>query len=298
MSVLQKALQRPDYVIETIVQGITGRQGSLHTKLMLEYGTRIVAGVTPGRGGQKVHGVPVFDTVREALDAHPAEASVVFVPAPSFKQAVSEALDGGLKLIVAITEHVPIRDTLELIRRAGEKGATIVGPNTPGLILPGRIKLGIMPAGAFKPGPLAVFSRSGTLTYEICNILSQGGYGQAICLGIGGDPINGISLVECLKLVGDVRGIEGVVIVGEIGGDAEERAADYILESGYPKPVVAYVAGRSAPPEKKMGHAGAIISGGFGSAQSKIEAFKRAGVPVALRPKDVLTLCREVIPEG
>ncbi len=281
--------------LPVIVQGITGNQGSLHTRLMLDYGTNIVAGVVPGKKGEKVHGVPVFDTVKEAIKDTSPVASIIFVPARFFLGAAEEAVKEGVSLLVAITEHVPIRDTLRLLRLSEESGCTVIGPNTPGVIAPGKTKIGIMPASPFVEGKVAVFSRSGTLTYEVAYYLSKGGFGQAVALGMGGDPINCTNLVECLDWVRRREDIDAVVIVGEIGGDVEEKAVEYIVSTKHPKPVVAYVAGRYAPKEKKMGHAGAIILGSYGTAESKIKAFEGAGIPVALRPADIPLRLREVL---
>ena len=273
-----------------IVQGITGRQGSFHTRLMLDYGTKIVAGVTPGKGGQEVHGVPVYDTVKEALAEHDANASIVFVPARFAKDAVLEAIEAGLELVVVITEHIPVRDTMEFLALAKREDTTIIGPNTPGIITPGECKLGVMPGHVFKRGRVGMVSRSGTLTYEIAAQLTRAGLGQSTCLGIGGDPVVGLTFTEVLDMFEKDPETEAVVLIGEIGGNLEELAAQYIREREYPKPVVAFIAGRTAPPGKRMGHAGAIIMGRAGTAQSKIEALERAGVPVARTPKEVAEL--------
>lgn len=270
-----------------IVQGITGKIGSLHTELMLEYGTKVVGGVVPGKGGQSVHGVPVFNTVKEAVAATSAKASINFVPAAFFFGAAEEAVRSGLKLTVAITEQVPVRDTLKLLKLSEENNATVIGPNTPGVIVPSRTKIGIMPPDPFEKGKVAVFSRSGTLMYEVAYHLSRSGFGQAIALGIGGDPINCTNLIECLDWVHGRKDIEAVVVVGEIGGDVEEKAVEHLSKNGNRKPMVAYVAGRYAPKEKKMGHAGAIILGSYGTAESKIKTFEGAGIPVALRPAEI-----------
>jgi len=273
-----------------IVQGITGKFGSLHTKLMLEYGTNVVGGVTPGKGGQKFEEVPIFNNVKEAVDATGAKISIVFVPAKFFLDAAKEALEAGIKLLVAIPEHVPIRDTLETLELAKKHDAIVIGPNTPGVIIPEIIKIGIMPASPFKAGNIVVLSKSGTLLYEISNSLTQAGFGQAITLGIGGDPINGTRLVDAFEMVKDLPDLRGMVIVGEIGGDAEEMLAQRIIDSGFKKPVVAYIAGRAAPKEKKMGHAGAIVYGNYGSAESKVSMFNKANIPVATRPAEVPVL--------
>jgi len=273
-----------------IVQGITGKFGSLHTKLMLEYGTNVVGGVTPGKGGQKFEQVPIYNNVKEAVDATGAKISIVFVPAKFFLDAAKEALEAGIKLLVAIPEHVPIRDTLKTLELAKNHDAIVIGPNTPGVIIPEIIKIGIMPASPFIAGDIVVLSKSGTLLYEISNSLTQSGFGQSITLGIGGDPINGIRLVDAFEMVKDLPDLRGMVIVGEIGGDAEEMLAQRIIDSGFKKPVVAYIAGRAAPKEKKMGHAGAIVYGNYGSAESKISMFNKANIPVAKRPAEVPVL--------
>lgn len=276
-----------------IVQGITGTQGSFHTKLMLDYGTQIVAGVTPGKGGTRVHGVPVYNAVEEAVKKHGANASILFVPARFAVAAVLEALEGGLKTIVIITEHIPVKDAIEVMARAKQHGATVIGPNTPGIITPGECKLGVMPAHVFKPGIVGVVSRSGTLTYEIAAEISAKGFGQSTCIGLGGDPVVGLSFVEVLRMFEADKRTEAVALIGEIGGNLEELAADFVSKAGYSKPVVAFVAGRTAPPGKRMGHAGAIITGGAGTAQSKIDAFRKAGIEVAEKPSDVARLLAE-----
>lgn len=273
-----------------IVQGITGKFGAFHTKLMLQYGTRIIAGVTPGKGGQNFDGIPIYDRVAEAVKNTGAKISVMFVPAQYFLDAAEEALNDGISLVVAIPEHVPVKDSLKCLELAKAKGAKIFGPNTPGIIIPSVIKLGIMPAEPFEPGNVAVFSRSGTLMYEVSHILSTSGFGQRISLGIGGDPINCTTLIECFDMVRERGDVSSVVVVGEIGGDAEEQLAESIISTGFDKPVVAYIAGRSAPKEKRMGHAGAIIYGNFGSAESKVSMFAKAGVPVAKSPSEIPVL--------
>jgi succinyl-CoA synthetase alpha subunit len=279
--------------MRVLVQGITGRQGTIHTKLMLEYGTKIVAGVTPGKSGAKVYDVPVFDSVEEAVrEKGPIDASIVFVPAPYAMDAVIEAVDNAIPLIVVITEGIPVHDTAKFVSYARSMGTTIIGPNCPGIIAPGKVKIGIMPADSFAPGPVGIVSRSGTLTYEISLSLKNAGYGSSTTIGIGGDPITGLNFIEVLELFKEDPETKAVVIVGEIGGDAEERAAKYIAQ-GYPKPVVAYVAGRTAPPGKRMGHAGAIITAGQGTVESKERAFSEAGVPVARTPFEVAPLLAE-----
>jgi succinyl-CoA synthetase alpha subunit len=275
---------------KAIVQNITGSQGTFHTKLMLAYGTKIVGGATPGKGGTQVEGVPVFDTVNEAVSKTGANASIIFVPAAFARDATLEAISHGLNPIVVITEGIPIRDSMDIMARAKERGCIIVGPNTPGIITPGECKLGIMPAHVFNKGEVGLASRSGTLTYEIAASLSRAGLGQSTCLGLGGDPIVGLSFVDILELFRKDPRTKSVALVGEIGGNAEELAAQYIKDTKYPKPVAAYVAGRSAPPGKRMGHAGAIIMGRTGTAESKLEALKAAGVRVALKPGEIARL--------
>jgi len=270
-----------------IVQGITGNQGSFHTRLMLDYGTKIVAGVTPGKGGTSTQGLPVFDTVVSALEKNDANASIIFVPAPFAKEAGMEAIDAGLNPVVIITEMIPARDSMVLMAYAKEHGATIVGPNTPGVITPGEAKLGIMPGDVFSAGGVGVASRSGTLTYEIASYLTHAGIGQSTCLGIGGDPVTGLNFVDVLKMFRDDKSTSAVVLIGEIGGSAEEDAANYIAETHYPKPVAAYVAGRAAPPGKRMGHAGAIITGTEGTAHAKMKRFSEVGVLVAEVPSEL-----------
>jgi len=284
-----------DAETRAVVQGITGRQGRFHTRLMLEYGTKIVAGVTPGKGGETVEGVPVYDTVAEALDRHQVDASIIFVPAPYAPDAVYEALDAELNPIVVITEGIPLRDEMEMVARAMRRGITIVGPNTPGVIKVGECKLGIMPARVFTRGRVGVISRSGTLTYEIADHISRIGLGESTCVGLGGDPITGLDFIDALRWFEEDPETEAVVLIGEIGGDAEERAADFIAEGGFTKPAVAYIAGRTAKPGKRMGHAGAIIQGSRGTAQSKMEALEAAGVSVAERPSDVARLLKALL---
>jgi succinyl-CoA synthetase alpha subunit len=273
-----------------IIQGITGKFGSFHTQQMLAYGTNIVAGVTPGKGGQKFEQTPIYNTVKEAVDATGAKISVVFVPAKFFLEAAIEALEAGIKLLIAIPEHVPVRDSMKTIELAKKKDAIVIGPNTPGIIIPGVMKIGIMPASPFKPGRIAVLSRSGTLMYEVSYNLSIANFGQSVCLGIGGDPINGTPVIEAFERIRNGANIDGVVVVGEIGGDAEEMLAQHIIDTKFDKPVVAYIAGRAAPKEKRMGHAGAIIYGNYGSAESKVSMYAKANVPVAKRPAEVSML--------
>jgi len=271
-----------------IVQGITGKFGTRHTKLMMEYGTNIVAGITPGKGGQKFEDtVPIYETVKEAVDKTGAKISIMFVPAKFFLGAATDALEAGIKLLVAIPEHVPVQDTMKIVEIAKQKGAIVIGPNTPGVMIPGLIKIGIMPASPFKFGNTVVLSKSGTLLYEISNNLSNSGFGQCITIGIGGDPINGTRLVDAFDMVKDYPNLDGIVVVGEIGGDAEEVLAQKIIDENFEKPVVAYIAGRKAPKEKRMGHAGAIVMGNYGSAESKITMFSKANIPVAKKPVEV-----------
>jgi len=271
-----------------IVQGITGKFGTRHTKLMIEYGTNIVAGVTPGKGGQKFEDtVPIYETGKEAVDKTGAKISIMFVPAKFFLGAAKDALEAGIKLLVAIPEHVPVQDTMKIVEIAKQKGAIVIGPNTPGVMIPGLIKIGIMPASPFKFGNTVVLSKSGTLLYEISNNLSNSGFGQCITIGVGGDPINGTRLVDAFDMVKDYPNLDGIVVVCEIGGDAEEVLAQKIIDENFEKPVVAYIAGRKAPKEKRMGHAGAIVMGNYGSAESKITMFSKANIPVAKKPVEV-----------
>ncbi len=280
---------------QAIVQGITGTQGRFHTKLMLEYGTRIVAGHTPGKGGADVLDIPVYDSVSEAVEKHPANASIVFVPAAFAVDAALESIECGIRTVVIITEHIPIRDSISLMATAKQNNVTIVGPNTPGVITPSECKLGIMPAHIFEKGVVGIASRSGTLTYEIAAGLSRRDLGQSTCMGLGGDPITGLNFIDALRLFEKDEQTEIVALIGEIGGNQEELAAKYIAEQKYPKPVVSFVAGRSAPPGKRMGHAGAIIMGKAGTAESKMEAFRSAGVEVAEKTGDIADLIEKHI---
>ena len=274
-----------------IVQGITGKYGSAHTKLMIEYGTNIAAGVTPGKGGQKFEEkVPIYNSVQEALDDSNAQISIIFVPAKFFLNAAKEAFEAGIKLLVAIPEHVPIRDAMQAIELAKQNDAIMIGPNTPGVIIPELIKVGIMPASPFSLGKVAVLSKSGTLLYEISNNLTSAGFGQSITIGIGGDPVNGTRMIDAFNMIKDDPELEGIVIVGEIGGDAEEVLAQHIIDTDFKKPIVGYIAGRRAPKEKRMGHAGAIVMGTYGSAESKITMFAKANIPVAKRPGEIAIL--------
>ena len=271
-----------------LVQGITGTQGRFHTKLMIEYGTDVVAGVTPGRGGGEVEGVPVYDNVVEAQGEHDVDAAIIFVPARFALDAALEAIEAGLDPVAVITEGIPVRDCMELVARARLRGTTVVGPNTPGVIKPGECKLGIMPAQVFRRGGVGIASRSGTLFYEVAAHVTRSGLGESTCVGLGGDPIVGLDFIDVLSWFEDDDETEAVVLIGEIGGDAEERAADFIAGGGFTKPVAAYIAGRTAVPGRRMGHAGAIIQGASGTAQSKIEALGAAGVAVGERPGDVV----------
>lgn len=278
-----------------VVQGITGDQGLFHTRLMKEYGTKIVAGVTPGRGGQEVEGVPVYDTVREAQENHLIDASIIFVPAPFSLDAALEAIEAELDPVVVITEGVPVRDSIELVARANLSGVTVVGPNTPGVIKAGESKMGIMPAQVFKRGNVGIISRSGTLFYEIAAHITRVGLGQSTCVGLGGDPVVGLDYIDMLKWFQDDPETKAVALIGEIGGDAEERAAQFIKEGGFTKPVAAFIAGRAAIPGKRMGHAGAIIQGAKGTAQSKMDALSEAGVYVGELPSLVAKSLRDVL---
>ncbi len=277
-----------------VVQGITGHQGTLHTRGMLAFGTKVVAGVTPGRGGATVEGVPVFDAVEDAVRATGANAACIFVPAPFAKDALIEAVDAGIPLAVIITEHIPFHDMLEMLYYARAQGTRIIGPNCPGLASPGKAKVGILPNVIFRPGRVGVVSRSGTLTYEMVNSVSEAGFGQSTCIGLGGDPVNGTTFVDALELFQRDPGTDAIVMVGEIGGVAEEEAAEFI-EAKVTKPVVGYIAGRSAPPGKRMGHAGAIITRGRGTAESKVKALTRAGVRMARFPYEIPDRVREAV---
>ena len=275
-----------------IVQGITGRDGSFHTKQMLEYGTKIVAGVTPGKGGQKFEDkVPVYNTVAEAIAATNANTSVIYVPPLYAADAIMEAADAGVKFIVAITEGVPVLDMMRVYPYVKEKGARLLGPNCPGLITPGKSKVGIIPGRICTPGPVGVVSRSGTLTYEVVYQLTRARLGQTTCVGIGGDPINGTNFIDCLSAFEKDPDTKVVCMMGEIGGTDEQEAAEFVKKS-MKKPVVGFIAGQTAPPGRRMGHAGAIISGSSGTAAEKIDAFKAAGMGVAQRPLDFVELVK------
>lgn len=278
-----------DRTTRVLVQGITGREGSFHTRQMLAYGTPVVAGVTPGKGGQVVEGVPVYDDVLTAVRQTGANTSVIYVPAPYAADAILEAADGGIHLIVCITEGIPVWDMLRVMRYLQDKPVRLLGPNCPGITTPGVAKVGIIPGHIHRPGPVGVVSRSGTLTYEIVWALTQAGLGQSTCLGIGGDPLNGTSFVEILHLFEEDSQTRAIVLIGEVGGSAEEEAAEYIA-AHVSKPVVAFVAGRTAPPGRRMGHAGAIVAGGTGRAEDKIAKLCAAGVLVADYPEQVAEL--------
>ena len=277
---------------KVIVQGITGRDGSFHAAKMKEYGTQVVGGTSPGKGGQEVDGIPVFNTVKDAVAATGANTSIIFVPAPFAKDAMLEAIDGGIRLVVCITEGVPVMDAVEAQRYARIKGVQVIGPNCPGLISPGESMVGIMPANIFKKGHTGVISRSGTLTYEVVYDLVQGGLGISTAVGVGGDPVVGLYFEDLLQLFQDDPDTDSIAMIGEIGGDAEERAAAFIKEH-VTKPVAVFISGRQAPPGKQMGHAGAIISGGSGSAEGKIEALESVGVPVANETRELPGLLKE-----
>ena len=274
-----------------IVQGITGRDGAFHATKMKEYGTNVVGGTSPGKAGQEVAGIPVFNTVKDAVKATHANTSVIFVPAAFAKDAMLEAADSGIKLIICITEGVPTLDVVEAYRYIRDKGANLIGPNCPGLISPDESMVGIMPTNIFKKGHTGVISRSGTLTYEVVANLTANGFGQSTAVGVGGDPIVGLYFQDLLELFQNDPETDSIALIGEIGGDAEERAADYIKRC-VTKPVVAFISGREAPKGKQMGHAGAIISSGSGTAAEKVAAFEAAGVPVARETSEIPTLLK------
>lgn len=276
-----------------VVQGATGHQGRFHIGAMMDFGTKVVAGVTPGKGGQKVHGVPIYDNMQDAQERD-ANTSLVLVPAKFTKDAVFEALDAGIKTIVVITENVPFHDSMEFVHYAKYKKAVLIGPNCPGIASPGKTKVGILPNRIFIQGKIGIASRSGTLTYEIVNALTENGIGQSTCVGLGGDPIIGTSFIDALNAFERDDETKAMVLVGEIGGTAEEEAAEYIMDH-IKKPVFAYIAGRTAPKGKRMGHAGAIISRGKGTAKSKIEAFNNAGVELARFPNEIAELIKNCI---
>ena len=277
-----------------IVQGITGRDGAFHATKMKEYGTNVVGGTSPGKAGQEVAGIPVFNTVKDAVKATNANTSVIFVPAAFAKDAMLEAADSGIKLIICITEGVPTLDVVEAYRYIRDKGANLIGPNCPGLISPDESMVGIMPTNIFKKGHTGVISRSGTLTYEVVANLTANGFGQSTAVGVGGDPIVGLYFQDLLELFQNDPETDSIALIGEIGGDAEERAADYIKRC-VTKPIVAFISGREAPKGKQMGHAGAIISSGSGTAAEKVAAFEAAGVPVARETSEIPTLLKAKI---
>jgi len=269
-----------------LVQGITGREGLFHTKQMIAYGTKVVAGVTPGKGGEWAEGVPVFETVKAAVDATGANCAIQFVPARFAPDAMYEAADAGVPLIVSITENMPVQDMMKVRYYLDEKGVRLIGPNCPGLLTPGEAKVGIIPGHISQPGSVGIVSRSGTLTYELINALTQHGMGESTCVGIGGDPVKGLNFIDILAMFEDDPQTEKVVLIGEIGGNDEELAAEYIADH-MSKPVAAFIAGQTAPPGKRMGHAGAIIEGGSGLAADKIQALKAAGINVAQHPEEI-----------
>ncbi len=277
-----------------LVQGITGSQGQLHTRGCKDYGTNIVSGVTPGKGGQDFDGVPIFNTVKQAVDATGANASMIFVPPPFAADAIIEAAAVKIPLIVAITEGVPVQDMVRAVSYVKRQGVRLIGPNCPGVITPGECKIGIMPGSIHQPGKIGVVSRSGTLTYEAVGQLSGVGLGQSTCIGIGGDPVNGTNFIDCLRMFQDDPGTEAIVMIGEIGGDAEEQAAAFVKEY-VTKPIVSFIAGQTAPPGRRMGHAGAIISGGKGTAAEKMAALQDAGIHVVPTPADIGAKMVEVL---
>ena len=279
---------------KVLVQGVTGRDGSFHALKMRSYGTNIVGGTSPGKGGQNVEGIPVFNTVAEAVEKTGADTSIIFVPAPFAKDAMFEAADAGIKLIVCITEGVPVMDAVAAQHYIKLKGARLVGPNCPGLISPDKSMVGILPTNIFKKGGTGVISRSGTLTYEIVDSLTKSGFGESTAIGVGGDPVVGLYFEDMLQLFQDDPETDSIVLVGEIGGDAEERAADFIKKN-ITKPVVAFISGRQAPKGKQMGHAGAIITTGSGTAAEKIAAFEAVGVPVAKETSEMPTLLKQLM---
>jgi len=285
-----------DKKTKILVQGITGREGQFHTKVMLDYGTQIVAGVTPGKGGQEINGVPVYDFVSEAVEETKATASILFIPARFVADAVYEAIDSNLNPIVVITEGIPIRDSIGFVNFARDKNIVIIGPNCPGIISPGECKVGVMPSHVFRKGPIGIIARSGTLFYEIAATLTDADsrLGQSTCVGIGGDPIIGSDFIEIVQRFQADPETKAVIIIGEIGGDAEERLADYVQNNDV-KPIVAFIAGKTAPPGKRMGHAGAIISMGVGSAEGKVNRLKEVGIQVADVPSNVAKILTEIL---
>ncbi len=273
-----------------IVQGMTGHQGAFHSGEMIKFGTKVIAGVSPGKSGTKVNGVDIYETVYDTLNLHP-DASMISVPAPFIKDAAMEAIDNGIKLIYILTEHVPVQDTMEIAAEAKRKNVFMIGPNSPGITVPNECKIGIMPNHIFRKGDIAIASRSGTLTYEIVKAVTDAGFGESTVIGLGGDPIIGTTFSDIIKIYNEDPATKKIILVGEIGGSEEEKAAAYIKEH-VKKPVVGYITGRSAPPGKKMGHAGAIIEKGTGTAESKINAFESAGIKVAEYPNDIPKLLK------
>ena len=269
-----------------LIQGITGSQGMLHTRGCRDYGTNVVAGVTPGKGGQDFEGVPIFNTVQEAVKTTAANASMILVPPAFAADAIMEAADAEIPLIVAITEGVPVVDMVTAVSFVRQKGSRLIGPNCPGIITPGQSKIGIMPGPIHRTGSVGIVSRSGTLTYEAVGQITRVGLGQSTCIGIGGDPVNGTNFIDCLKLFQEDPQTEAIVMIGEIGGDAEEQAAEFVKEN-VTKPIVSFIAGQTAPPGRRMGHAGAIISGGHGTAEEKMSALQNAGIHVVKTPAEI-----------
>jgi succinyl-CoA synthetase alpha subunit len=277
-----------------LVQGVTGREGAFHTEQMLAYGTPVVAGVTPGKGGTQFRGVPVYDNVGDAVLDRAASVSIIFVPPPFAAEAIMEAAAAGIELVICITEGIPTQDVVRAVRFTEERGTRLIGPNCPGLMTPSEAKVGIMPADIYSRGHVGLISRSGTLTYEAAALLTDAFLGCSTCVGIGGDPVIGTTFVDVLTLFRDDADTHSIALIGEIGGSDEEAAAAYIGDTKYPKPVVAFISGRSAPPGKRMGHAGAIISGTSGTPQAKVEAFQRVGVPVADTLDQMIPLLQQV----
>ena len=276
-----------------VVQGITGKNGQFHTEQMLDYGTKVIGGVTPGKGGQETQGLPIWDTLSEATDAG-ANVSCVFVPPPFAADAIMEAADSGIELIVAITEGIPALDMVKVKKYIETKNTRLIGPNCPGIITPGKSKVGIMPGHIHRRGDVGIISRSGTLTYEAVNQVTEKGLGQSTCVGIGGDPVNGTNFIDCLEAFEKDNDTKSIIMIGEIGGSAEETASEYVKEY-VSKPVVGFIAGRTAPPGKRMGHAGAIISGGKGTARAKMKAMERAGIHVSENPSELGKTLEEIL---
>jgi succinyl-CoA synthetase alpha subunit len=277
-----------------LVQGITGREGQFHSKVMLDYGTKIVAGVTPGKGGQEIHGIPVYDFVSEAVEETHVTSTILFIPARFVADAVYEAIESNLNPIVVITEGIPIKDSIGFINYARDNNIVVIGPNCPGIISPDECKMGVMPSHVFRKGPVGIIARSGTLFYEIAATLTDAGIGQSTCVGIGGDPIVGSDFIEILQRFQSDSETTAIVVIGEIGGDAEERLADYVQNNDV-KPIVAFIAGKTAPPGKRMGHAGAIISMGVGSAKGKVKQLREVGIQVSDVPTDVAKILKEIL---